>query len=124
MVADEVRNLAYKSAEAAKNTTILIEDTIDAVTTGTNMADKTSTSIESVVSTANEVTDFINLIADASNEQAAIVAQINVGIEQVSSVIQTNSATAQESAASSEELSAQAEALKQLVGEFKLRKEN
>ena len=123
VVADEVRNLAYKSAEAAKNTTILIEDTIDAVTTGTNMADKTSTSIESVVSTANEVTDFINLIADASNEQAAIVAQINVGIEQVSSVIQTNSATAQESAASSEELSAQAEALKQLVGEFKLRKE-
>jgi Methyl-accepting chemotaxis protein (MCP) signaling domain. len=60
-------------------------------------------------------------IARASNDQAAEIAQITQGIEQVSEVVQTNSATAEESAASSEELSGQAEMLKVMVGAFKLK---
>jgi len=61
-------------------------------------------------------------IADASNEQASGIAQINKGIEQVSQVVQNNSATAEQSAAASEELSSQAELLKEMVGRFKLNK--
>jgi methyl-accepting chemotaxis protein len=63
-------------------------------------------------------------IASASNEQAAGIAQINQGIMQVSQVIQTNSATSEESASASEELSSQAEVLKEMVGRFRLKKNN
>jgi methyl-accepting chemotaxis protein len=62
-------------------------------------------------------------IANASNEQATGVAQINKGIEQMSQVVQTNSATAEETAAAAEELSSQAELLKKMVGEFNLNNE-
>ena len=120
VVADEVRNLAHKSSEAAKNITVLIGDTVDAVSVGTEMASNTSKSIQSVVGETHEITQYIQLIADASSEQATNVAQITLGIDQISSVIQTNSATAEESAASSEELSAQAEALAVLISKFKL----
>jgi methyl-accepting chemotaxis protein len=59
-------------------------------------------------------------IAEASNEQASRIAEINMGIEQVSQVTQNNSATAEESAAASEELTSQAEFLKEMVGRFRL----
>ena len=120
VVADEVRNLAHRSSEAAKNTTILIEDTVNAVLIGEEMATNTSQSIESIVAGATEISQFINLIAHASSEQATNVSHITVGIDQISNVIQTNSATAEESAASSEELSAQAESLAQLISKFQL----
>ena len=121
VVADEVRNLAHKSSEAAKNTTALIEDTVGAILIGEEMATNTSKSIESIVVGATEISEFINLIASASREQATNVSHITVGIDQISSVIQTNSATAQESAASSEELAAQSESLAQLISNFKLK---
>lgn len=123
VVADEVKNLANKSAEAAKNTTQLIEDTINAVIVGTKMANDTSQSIQSVVSSADNASEFIEVIAETSRNQATNISQITTGMDQISSVVQTNSATAEESAASSEELSAQAESLSQLVASFKLRKD-
>ena len=67
------------------------------------------------------VTSLVGNIAQASNDQASEIAQINLGIEQVSQVVQTNSATAEESAAASQELSGQAEMLKNLVATFKIR---
>ncbi|MEG0778716.1 MAG: methyl-accepting chemotaxis protein, partial [Oscillospiraceae bacterium] len=60
-------------------------------------------------------------ISTASNEQAASVAQVTVGIDQISAVVQTNSATAEQSAAASQELSGQASMLKQIVSTFKLK---
>lgn len=123
VVADEVRNLASKSAEAAKSTTNLIEETLVAVQNGSNIADHTAKSLNESARITQEAVDLIQKIAEASNVQAQSVSQINIGVEQIASVVQTNSATAEESAATSEELSGQAQILKDLIRKFKLREE-
>ncbi len=123
VVADEVRNLATKSSEAAKSTTVLIEETIRAVAEGNSLSNETEESLNKVVADAKKVLDEVVNIANATDEQASAVAQVTQGIDQISSVVQTNSATAEESAAASEELSGQANLLKELVGHFTLRKD-
>lgn len=121
VVADEVRNLASKSAEASKNTSDLIESSVMAVEKGTKIARETAQSLEGIVRGSEKSSEIIQYIADASSEQAQSIAQVNLGVEQISSVIQTNSATAEEEAAASEELSAQAELLKELLSQFTLK---
>lgn len=123
VVADEVRNLASKSAEASKNTAALIEDSVRAVENGTGIVDETAAALTAVVEDAKTVTETIGKIAQASAEQSESLEQITQGIDQIASVVQTNSATAEESAAASEELSGQAEVFKDLVGQFKLKKD-
>ena len=121
VVADEVRNLASKSSEAAKDTTVLIQNTVVQVESGTKIADETAKSLIHVVEMVKNVSEVMNKISEAAEKQAGTVQQINVGVEQISSVVQTNSATAEESAASSEELSGQAQALKALSDKFRLK---
>lgn len=120
VVAEEVRNLAARSADAAKDTTDLIEGSITKVQAGTKIANETASALVEIVSGIDKAANLVGGIAEASNEQATGIAQINKGIEQVSKVVQNNSATAEESAAASEELSGQAELLKEMVGRFKL----
>ena len=120
VVADEVRNLSQKSAEAAKNTTALIESSIEAVEKGTQLVSKTSSGFVEVAAKTSEVVGLVDAISSQAQEQAAAISQVSIGIEQVSSVVQMNSATSEESAAASEELSSQAEVLKSLVGQFTL----
>lgn len=120
VVADEVRNLASKSGEAAKNTTLLIEETMKAVENGTRITSETTQAMQSVVESSQRINTIIGEIAVASDKQAVAVDQVAQGIDQISSVVQTTSATAEESAAASEELSSQAQMMKGLVEGFKL----
>ncbi len=121
VVADEVRSLASKSAEASQDTSALIENSLKAVENGTQIAEETAQSLLQAVDEVNEMTDIIGQISEASSNQAYSVSQIMVGIDQISSVVQTNSATAEESAAASEELSSQSQLMKSLVGRFQLK---
>lgn len=118
VVADEVRNLASKSADAAHNTTILIERTVAAIENGTAIAGETAQAVAGVEERSKGVSEIVAKIADASVQQSDMIKQVNIGVDQISSVVQTNSATAEESAAASEELSAQANVLKDMVGQF------
>ncbi len=120
VVADEVRNLASKSGEAAKNTTLLIEESMQAVENGTRITSETGKAMQAVVDGSQRINMIIEEIAAASDKQAAAVTQVTQGIDQISSVVQTNSATAEQSAAASEELSGQAQIMKGLVQRFKL----
>lgn len=121
VVADEVRSLASKSAEAAKNTTKLIEESIHAVSNGIAVADDTAQHLKEVVAGSVDVSDMVERISVASKEQAISISQITTGIDQIASVVQTNSATAEESAAASEELSGQASTLQVLTEKFTLK---
>ena len=121
VVADEVRNLANKSKEASENISALIENSLKAVENGTQIADDTAQSLIQAVNDVNEMAGIIEQISAASSDQADSIAQLTVGIDQISNVVQTNSATAEESAAASEELSSQSQIMKSLVGRFQLK---
>ncbi len=120
VVADEVRNLSQKSAEAAKNTTALIESSILAVEKGGKLVNKASEDFAQVAEKSGAVNTIVGDLAIQFQQQAAAANQISQGIGQVAAVVHMNSATSEESAAASEELSSQANVLKNLVGQFKL----
>ncbi|OON87866.1 hypothetical protein BXO88_01435 [Oribacterium sp. C9] len=121
VVADEVGNLAKKSQEAAQNTALLIEQTIEAVQKGGEISADTAQALESVSNGAKQITSLVEEISTASAEQANGIKQVTEGIDQISSVVQTNAATAQQSAAASEEMTRMAKSLSGEVGKFNLR---
>lgn len=123
VVADEVRNLASKSAEAAQDTTALIQHSMEAVENGITIAAATVEAVNGVGEKAHTVEEIVSKIAEASSQQADMIAQVLIGVEQISSVVQTNSATAEQSAAASEQLSGQAATLKNLISTFTLKED-
>jgi methyl-accepting chemotaxis protein len=122
VVAEEVRHLAARSANAVKETTALIEGSIQKSQAGTKIADQTAEALGKIVAEVEQAANLVSEIATASNDQATAIAQIDQGLVQVSGVVQTNSATAEEIAASSEELSSQAEMLKEMVDKFAIKR--
>jgi methyl-accepting chemotaxis protein len=123
-VAEEVRNLAAKSAEAAKDTGGLIENSVSKANLGMSIATETAQSLKGIVDGINQSTGIIEEIANESDGQLAAINHLNTGIGQVSQVTQQNSAAAQESAASAQEMSAQSTMLENLIAKFKLKDGN
>ena len=118
VVADEVRNLAQRSAQAARDTAELIEGTIVRVKNGSEIAATLDSEFEKIDTGANEVGRLVTEISAATNEQAQGVDQVNTAVAQMDKVTQSNAASAEECASASEELSAQAESLKGIVGDL------
>ena len=120
VVAEEVRSLAAKSAEAAKDTGALILNSVEKAELGSRIADETSASLSEIVTGINESARIVTDIADSCERQSLDIDQINKGIEQVAQVVQQNSATAEQSAAASEQMSGQSAMLETLIRQFQL----
>lgn len=122
VVAAEVRSLANKTSEASRATVALIENSVLAVKEGSRIAGETADVMLESVKGAKKVAGVVEDIARATEEQAVSIIQINQNIEQISGIVQANTASAEESAAISEELSSQAKRLKELTGQFRLKR--
>ncbi|MBN1343850.1 MAG: methyl-accepting chemotaxis protein [Phycisphaerae bacterium] len=118
VVADEVRNLAQRAAEAARETSSLIEQTVSRVGRGVELNQNTTESFGKVGESASKVAELIAQITRASQEQAQGVEQVNTAMSQMDKVTQANAAGAEESASAAEELSAQAENVRGMVNEL------
>ncbi len=123
VVAEEVRNLAGRSSEAAKETTELIEGTIRKTARGTMIARETDDALTMIADKISQVASTIENISNMTSQQASAISQVKEGISQVVGTTQTNSATAEQSAAASLELSSQAALLKSSVSRFELQED-
>lgn len=115
VVAEEVRNLAQRSAQAAKDTADMIETSISRADRGAEIAEKVAHSLDEIRNQSKKVNEIMNEITTASQEQAQGIFQINKAVNQMEQVTQSIASGAEESASSSEELSAQAESLMEIV---------
>jgi len=115
VVAEEVRNLAQRSAQAAKDTAVIIESNISLSDNGVDIAKHVQESVESIEEQAKKVSELLDEISVATNEQAQGVEQINKAVSQMEVVLGTNAQTAEEAAAASRTLEDQAVNVKEIV---------
>ena len=120
VVAAEVRNLAQRSAAAAKEIKILIGDSVGKVDAGTRLVDAAGKTMEEVVTSVKQVTELIAEIAAASQEQSSGIEQVNTAVTQMDQVVQQNASLVEEATAATESMKEQAAALLQMVARFKL----
>jgi methyl-accepting chemotaxis protein len=115
VVAEEVRSLAQRSAQAAKETANKIEGAIPRTAQGVEISAKVSQSLADIATRTRQVDELAAEVASGSSEQTQGIAQINTAISQIDKITQNNSATAEESAAAAQELNTQAESVKSSV---------
>lgn len=118
VVAEEVRNLAMRAAEAAKNTNRLIGNTIDSVKSGNSLVLETRDAFRKNVDISGKISNLIDEIAAASREQAQGISEMNRAVAEIDEVTQQNAANSEESASASKEMSHQAQQMKDLVQEL------
>ena len=120
VVATEVRNLAQRSAAAAKEIKTLIGDSVERVDAGSKLVNEAGTTMHDIVDSVRRVTDIMGEITSASQEQTSGIDQINQAISQMDQVTQQNAALVEEASAASEAMQEQAAKLAGVVGVFKL----
>ena len=120
VVASEVRNLAQRSAAAAKEIKELIGNSVEKVDAGSKLVDQAGATMQEVVESIRRVTDIMAEISAASQEQTAGIEQINQAVSQMDQTTQQNAALVEESAAAAESMQDQASKLAQAVSVFKL----
>lgn len=120
VVASEVRNLAQRSASAAKEIKTLIGDSVNQVEGGTKLVAEAGTTMTEIESSIQRVTDIMSEISAASAEQSAGIAQVNQAIIQMDEVTQQNAALVEQASAAAESLEEQAQSLAESVSVFKL----
>ncbi|MGK5035358.1 methyl-accepting chemotaxis protein [Janthinobacterium sp. LB3P118] len=120
VVATEVRNLAHRSASAAKDIKVLIEASVQNVGAGSALVSQTGTTMDEIVSSIRRVTDIMGEISAAGHEQELGIGQINQAVAEMDTVTQQNAALVEEAAAASESMQEQAAALAEMVSIFKL----
>ncbi|MBU0479799.1 MAG: CZB domain-containing protein [Proteobacteria bacterium] len=118
VVAEEVRNLALRAAQAAKNTSQLIEDTVKKVQTGSRQASETSEAFDIAAEASAKIKNIVSEIAKASNEQDQGITQINKALAEIDAITQQNAASAEEAASASTELNAQSDMMKDSVNDL------
>lgn len=123
VVATEVRNLAQRSAGAAKEIKALINDSVRKVEDGSRLVDQSGKTLVEIVTSVKKVSDIVAEIAAASQEQSAGIEQVNKAVVQMDEVTQQNGALVEEAAAASASLDEQAKALDNLVSFFKVGQE-
>jgi methyl-accepting chemotaxis protein len=118
VVATEVRSLAQRSAEAAKEIKGLIQDSLEKVEKGSELVNRSGSTLQGIVGSVKRVTDIVGEIAAASGEQSTGVEQVNTAITQMDQVTQSNSSKTEELSATAQAFAGQAERLLQLVDTF------
>jgi methyl-accepting chemotaxis protein len=120
VVADEVRTLAGRSAQASKEIKDLIVDSVEKVKSGVTVAEGAGKSIEDILKSVNELTDLVNNIAIATNEQTSGIEQVNTAISSLDEMTQQNAAMVEESTASAEAMNRQAKEMQEIMRFFKI----
>ncbi len=120
VVASEVRSLAGRSAQAAKEIKVLIDESVENVSTGCSLVEKAGSTMDQIVVSVRRVADIMDEISEASQDQSQGILQINEAMAQMTQVTQQNAALVEESAAAAQSLEAQARGLVGTVGAFSL----
>jgi methyl-accepting chemotaxis protein-1 (serine sensor receptor) len=120
VVAGEVRNLAQRSAAAAKEIKTLIDDSVEKVQVGSQLVDQAGTTMAEIVNSVSRVTDIMGEITAASQEQTSGIEQVNQAITQMDQATQQNAALVEEASAAAQALQEEADRLAQAVGTFRI----
>ena len=124
VVAGEVRNLAQRSAQAAKEIKGLIDESVSRVRQGSTLVENAGTTMEEIVRSVTRVTDIMGEIASASDEQSRGIEQVSLAVTQMDQVTQQNAALVEEAAAAANALEEQASRLSDAVSVFRLEQDS
>ena len=124
VVASEVRSLASRSADAAKQVKALIEESVDKVKIGSDLTNQSGKTLEEIVTGVKQVTDLVFEITEASLEQSVGIEQVNHSVMELDKLTQKNASLVEESTSACKDISNEAEQLKELISFFKLYKDD